>query len=87
MASIHRCDIWLYFRVVFGTNNIFVFHSPSDYAKQQKEGKEVATPTYDSAQEEIAEVSGLKALFGSGKPEGKETTSQLILVHQNTEIS
>ena len=51
-------------RLMFGSSNLYVFHHPKDYAAQQKKGQTVPQPTFDSAQEEIAENSGLKALMG-----------------------
>ncbi len=51
---------------MFGSNNLYVFHHPSDYASQLNKGKVVSLPSYDSAQDEIAEVSGIKSLFGDG---------------------
>ncbi|KAK3591136.1 hypothetical protein CHS0354_040200, partial [Potamilus streckersoni] len=47
-------------RVSFGPNHLFVFHHPQDMAKQMKEGTlSEETPTFESAQEEIAKESGL----------------------------
>ena len=44
-----------------------------DYSKAQKEGKKVETPSFEKAQEEIAENSGMAALLGGagGKSKGK----------------
>ena len=63
------CIISLYFnyRVLFGNNHLFVLHHPKDkelLAKReaaQKEGKPLVEPeqSYDKAQEEIAQNSGL----------------------------
>ena len=46
-------------RVLFGSNHLYVFHHPQDEAKNIKAGKPVESPTYDTAQEEIAKESGL----------------------------
>ena len=59
-------------RVMFGHNHFFVFHHPQDMAKQQKSKAGVTpTPSYDSAQEEIAKNSGITKLAGQGKSPGK----------------
>merc|ERR1712226_793895 len=54
-------------RLLFGSSNLFVFHHPQDYAKQQKSKKVVDTPNFESAQEEIAKNSGLAKFTGDGK--------------------
>lgn len=46
-------------RVLFGPNHLYVFHHPQDAAKRLKEGAPDETPTFDSANEEIAEKAGL----------------------------
>ncbi|KAL3831683.1 hypothetical protein ACJMK2_023406 [Sinanodonta woodiana] len=47
-------------RVSFGPNHLFVFHHPQDMAKRMNEGTlSEETPTFESAQEEIAKESGL----------------------------
>ncbi|XP_052801903.1 kinesin-like protein KIF28P [Mya arenaria] len=46
-------------RISFGPNHLYVFHHPQDYAKKTNAGEKVETPTFDSAQEEIAKESGL----------------------------
>ncbi|XP_052103729.1 kinesin-like protein KIF28P isoform X1 [Mytilus californianus] len=46
-------------RVLFGPNHLYVFHHPKDASKAMKEGKSEETPTFDSANEEIAEKAGL----------------------------
>ncbi|XP_060594339.1 kinesin-like protein KIF28P [Ruditapes philippinarum] len=46
-------------RVSFGPNHLYVFHHPQDYAKKVNAGEKVDTPTFDTAQEEIAKQSGL----------------------------
>ena len=64
--------MWLlFFRVLFGSTNLFVFHHPQDYAKQQKDNKTVPAPSYDSAQEEIAKSSGLSKFTSGGKSKGQ----------------
>lgn len=59
-----------FFRVLFGSTNLFVFHHPQDFAKQQKDNKTVPAPSYDSAQEEIAKNSGLSKFTSGGKSKG-----------------
>lgn len=46
-------------RVSFGPNHLYVFHHPQDFAKKVNAGEKVDTPTFDTAQEEIAKQSGL----------------------------
>jgi len=54
-------------RMLFGSNNLFIFHHPEDYSVQQQKGEVEATPTYEDAQEELAETSGLAAFLGEGQ--------------------
>jgi hypothetical protein len=51
--------------VLFGPNHLYVFHHPKDASKNQKDGKPEETPTFDSANEEIAEKAGLVRHDGS----------------------
>ena len=48
---------------------MFVFHHPQDLAKKMKAGETVETPTFDTAQEEIAKSSGLMG-SSDGKSKG-----------------
>ena len=57
---------------MFGSNTLFVFHHPQD-AKAFEEAKKPA-PTYEAAQKEIAENSGLNKLTGGGKSKGNSIT-------------
>lgn len=59
-------------RVLFGNSHLYVFHSPQDYAKAQKDGKKIDTPSFEQAQEEIAENSGMAALLGGAGGKSKE---------------
>ena len=59
---------------MFGSNTLFVFHHPQD-AKAFEEAKKPA-PTYEAAQKEIAENSGLNKLTGGGKSKGKFNKGQ-----------
>ena len=55
------------FRVLFGSNHLFVFHHPrdADLLKQDKKSQgQDQKPTYEDAQKEIAEQSGLTDLLG-----------------------
>lgn len=65
--------LFVCFRVMFGSNHLYVFHNPADEARQLKAGQKVITPTFDSAQEEIAESAGFGDLLGneSGKSKGR----------------
>lgn len=63
MIIVHVCC-----RVLFGPNHLYVFHHPQDEAKNVKEGKVTETPTYDTAQEEIAKKAGF--MDKAGKSEG-----------------
>ncbi|XP_061187944.1 kinesin-like protein KIF28P [Saccostrea echinata] len=54
-------------RVLFGPNHLYVFHHPQDLAKNVKEGKTVETPTYDTAQEEIAKKAGFMDKAGKSE--------------------
>ena len=56
-------------RVSFGPNHLYVFHHPQDYAKKVNAGEKVDTPTFDTAQEEIAKQSGLMTA-GDGTSKG-----------------
>lgn len=51
--------------MLFGPNHLYVFHHPKDASKNQKVGKPEETPTFDSANEEIAEKAGLVRHDGS----------------------
>ncbi|XP_052248408.1 kinesin-like protein KIF28P [Dreissena polymorpha] len=53
-------------RVSFGPNHLYVFHHPQDYAKKVNAGEKVDTPTFDTAQQEIAKQSGLMTAGGDG---------------------
>ena len=52
-------------RVLFGSNHLFVFHHPrdADLIKKDKSAEE-KKPTFEEAQKEIAEQSGLNDLLG-----------------------
>lgn len=54
-------------RVLFGPNHLYVFHHPQDEAKNVKEGKVTETPTYDTAQEEIAKKAGFMDKAGKSE--------------------
>ena len=56
-------------RVSFGPNHLYVFHHPQDLAKKMNAGEKIETPTFDTAQEEIAKSSGLMT-SGDGKSKG-----------------
>lgn len=56
---------------MFGSNTLFVFHHPQDAAAWEKAKKKPQeSPTYETAQKEIAENSGLSKLTGTGKSKG-----------------
>jgi len=57
-------------RVSFGPNHLYVFHSPQDYAKAMASGDKIETPTFDTAQEEIAKQSGLMTTPTDGMSKG-----------------
>ena len=44
---------------MFGSASLFVLHHPAEYESKRKEGVKFEEVTYDLAQEEIAENSGL----------------------------
>uniref|UniRef100_A0A8W8LYM8 Kinesin-like protein n=1 Tax=Magallana gigas TaxID=29159 RepID=A0A8W8LYM8_MAGGI len=54
-------------RVLFGPNHLYVFHHPQDEAKNVKEGKVTETPTYDTAQQEIAKKAGFMDKTGKSE--------------------
>ena len=60
-------------RIMLGNNLLFVLHHPLDLTKQQKNKKVTDEPTFDTAQQEIAQKSGIAALAGggAGKPKGE----------------
>ena len=64
-----------FFRVLFGSTNLFIFHHPKDEKKQKNENKVVPAPSYDSAHEEIAMNSEL------GNLTGKDAFSDDILLY------
>ncbi|XP_069105023.1 kinesin-like protein KIF28P isoform X2 [Argopecten irradians] len=64
-------------RLLFGANNMYVFHHPQDEAKNIKEGKKTETPTFDSAQEEIAQKAGL--MNTEGKSADSDKMQDMIL--------
>ncbi|KAK6165825.1 hypothetical protein SNE40_022663 [Patella caerulea] len=66
-TTLHHND-----RVMFGSNLLFAFHHPQELEKQVKEGIKIETPTYDSAQEEIAQKSGLMKDIGGADGKSKE---------------
>ena len=61
---------------MLGANSLYVFHHPQDEAKLVKEGKKSETPTFEMAQDEIAEKSGLVST--EGKSKGKNTCIAFI---------
>ncbi|XP_056000812.1 kinesin-like protein KIF28P isoform X2 [Ostrea edulis] len=61
-TEIHHND-----RVLFGPNHLYVFHHPQDEAKNAKEGKVTETPTYGTAQEEIAKKAGFMDKAGKSE--------------------
>lgn len=62
------------YRVLFGTNYLFVFAHPLDLEKRKKAGQQVDLVTYDMAQSEIAENTGIMGLArqngGGGRTKG-----------------
>ena len=72
--------VWLVFRVLFGSTNLFVFHHPQDLEKQQADGEVVQVPSYESAQEEIATNSALWNITGKDEFRGDVV---LVLVMSN----
>jgi len=69
-----------YFRVLFGSTNLFVLHHPQDLEKQQNEDEIVPVPSYESAQEEIATNSALWNFTGKDAFRGNVV---LVLVMSN----
>ena len=65
-------NIYILNRVAFGPNHLYVFHHPQDLAKKVNAGEKIETPTFDTAQEEIAKSSGLMTC-GDGKSIGDYT--------------
>ena len=63
----------VFFRVSFGPNHMYVFHHPQDLAKKMKSGETIETPTFDTAQKEIAKSSGLM-----GPADGKSKGTAFI---------
>ncbi len=65
-------------RVLFGSNHLFVFHHPRDAELLAKKGGEPAAdkPTYEDAQQEIAEQSGLTDLLGINPGKSKGTLNK-----------
>ena len=61
--------MFFYIRILFGTNQLYVFHHPQDAAQKIKEGKSVEKISFDSAQEEIAKNKGFD-MEKSGKSSG-----------------
>lgn len=51
--------------MLFGHNHLYVLHHPQNLAKQLKEGMAIEKPTYDTAQQEIAEHLGLVGITGA----------------------
>ncbi|XP_014667335.1 PREDICTED: kinesin-like protein KIF28P [Priapulus caudatus] len=66
-------------RVLFGHNHLYVLHNPQDLAKQLREGLLVEQPTYDTAQQEIAERMGLIGLTGN---DGRNKTQDDLLLEE-----
>ncbi|XP_064614056.1 kinesin-like protein KIF28P [Liolophura sinensis] len=64
-------------RVMFGSNHLYVFHHPADEAQKLKAGQKVDTPTFDLAQEEIAESAGFANLLGH---EGGKSKADMLLM-------
>ena len=67
MTCMIKVHVYILFfcRILFGPNHLYVFHHPQDAAKLMKDGEHVETPTFDSANEEIAEKAGLVRHDGS----------------------
>ncbi len=62
----------LYFRILFGSNHLFVFHHPRDADLLKDPSKaEEEKPTFESAQKEIADKSGLADLLGLNPDKSK----------------
>ncbi|XP_046575245.1 kinesin-like protein KIF28P [Haliotis rubra] len=59
-------------RVLFGSNHLYAFQHPHDESKQKEQGVQVASPTYDSAQEEIMKHTGLFKDTSGGDGKSKE---------------
>ncbi|XP_033759938.1 kinesin-like protein KIF28P isoform X2 [Pecten maximus] len=77
-------------RLLFGANNMYVFHHPQDEAKSMKEGKKTETPTFDSAQEEIAQKAGLMNTEGKSAEDmilQEEVVQMLQLVNEANAMS
>ncbi|XP_021365706.1 kinesin-like protein KIF28P isoform X2 [Mizuhopecten yessoensis] len=77
-------------RLLFGANNMYVFHHPQDEAKNLKEGKKTETPTFDSAHEEIAQKAGLMNTEGKSAEDmilQEEVVQMLQLVNEANAMS
>lgn len=62
-----QCSLFSSFRVLFGSSHLFVFHHPRDAELLKKDNKSQSDdkkPTFEEAQKEIAEQSGLTDLLG-----------------------
>ena len=53
-----------------GSKHLYVFHHPQDVAKNPNKNKAEETPTYSSAQEEIAANSGFDMKKGPDRSKG-----------------
>ena len=52
-------DCYSFFRILFGSNHLYVFYHPAEMEAAKLAGRPVREITYDDAQEEIARFSGL----------------------------
>ena len=70
MEIFPSCSSRYIFRLVFGSNQLYVFYHPADAVKQEKENTVLENITFEFAQEEIAENRGFD-MNKSGKTSGK----------------
>lgn len=67
-------------RILFGSSHLYVFYDPAGVAALEKTGAKDEPPTYEAAQAEIAEQSGLKELTNSAASDsGGKSKDDLIL--------
>jgi len=61
-----KCAKYLFFRIRFGSNNLYLFRHPSMAEEARRQHKNITLFTYEDAQEEIAKNSGIDFSSGNG---------------------
>ena len=58
------------FRIMFGSSHLYVFYHPQELEEAKAKGTEIEEISYELAQEEIAQNSGINVEKGADKSKG-----------------